>query len=185
MGSLLDDHVGEGGVTALANGHYVVQSPNWGGADLGAATWCDGTTATSAEVSASNSLVGTHGGDHVGAGVTALSNGHYVVNSPDWDNDVGNAGAVTWGDGTVGTVGEIDLTNSLVELTVGGPASGYGILALANGNYLVSFPGWDSGGLENLGAVTWGDGSGGTTGVISAANSPSARPRRIGLASSA
>ena len=38
-------------------------------------------------VSAANSLVGSTAGDQVGYdGVTALSNGNYVVSSPDWDN---------------------------------------------------------------------------------------------------
>ena len=39
-------------------------------------------------------------------GVTALSNGNYVVSSPNWTNGAAaNAGAVTWGSGTAGVSG--------------------------------------------------------------------------------
>ena len=79
------------GVTALTNGNYVVHSSVW---DNGTA--CrrrrgrPGATAPPAStgaVSAANSLVGTTAGDHVGVGgVTALTNGNYVVSSRNWDN---------------------------------------------------------------------------------------------------
>ena len=49
-----------------------------------------------------NSLVGSTANDQVGSsGVTALSNGNYVVSSIYWNNG-GHAGAVTWGSGTAG-----------------------------------------------------------------------------------
>ncbi len=47
-------------------------------------------------------------------GITALSDGTYVVLSPDWDNGAAtNGGAVTWGDGRGGTVGPIAADNSV------------------------------------------------------------------------
>jgi hypothetical protein len=103
-------------VRALANGNYVVVSPNWDGGStqqgLGAATWGDGTAGVAGAVDASNSLVGSRPGDRVGsAGVTALANGNYVVQSPSWN---GGLGAATWGDGTTGIIGPVDATNSLV-----------------------------------------------------------------------
>ena len=58
VGSHQDDFVGSGGVTALANGNYVVASPDWNNQE-GAATWCNGETGTVETVSASNSLVGS------------------------------------------------------------------------------------------------------------------------------
>ena len=58
-------------------------------------------------------------GDQVGYdGVTALSNGNYVVRSPHWDNGaVVDAGAVTWGNGTTGVTGAVSAANSLVGST--------------------------------------------------------------------
>ena len=50
--------------------------------------------------------------------MTALSNGNYVVRSPDWDNGaVTDAGAVTWGNGTTGITGAVSAANSLVGST--------------------------------------------------------------------
>ena len=89
-GSSIDNQIGIGGVTALTNGNYVVGSRLWdNGAvqDAGAATFGNGTTGISGAVSAANSLVGTTAFDLVGrSGVTALTNGNYVVGSPFWDN---------------------------------------------------------------------------------------------------
>src|SRR5205823_5002032 len=53
-------------------------------------------------------------------GVSAFPNGNYLVRSPRWDNPVGpvvDAGAVTIGKGTGGTVGLITFSNSLVGTT--------------------------------------------------------------------
>ena len=56
-----------------------------------------------------DSLVGTTANDEVGyGGVTALSNGNYVVRSRYWHNGaVANAGAATWGNGAAGVSGTI------------------------------------------------------------------------------
>ena len=42
-----------------------------------------------------------------------------------------------------------------------------GVMALTDGNYVVESSHWNGG----MGAVTWGSGTAGVTGVISAANS--------------
>jgi hypothetical protein len=120
-GSQTNDSVGSGGVTALSNGNYVVSSPYWDNAgvvDAGAVTWVSGTSGVSGAVTSSNSLVGSQTTDYVGNyGVTALSNGSYVVRSAYWDNaGVVNAGAVTWGSGTSGVSGAVTSSNSLVGL---------------------------------------------------------------------
>lgn len=97
VGSTASDHVGSTGVTALTNGNYVVHSSNWNGS-RGAATWGSGSTGVSGTISSSNSLVGSSASDQVGSqAVTALSNGNYVILSPQWDNgSVTNVGAATW-----------------------------------------------------------------------------------------
>jgi hypothetical protein len=180
VGSNAGDEVGYGangytGVTALANGNYVIQSPNWNG-NRGAVTWGDGTTGVRGPVSAANSLVGSSPGDRVGGsqlrgggGVTALVNGNYVVQSPDWN---GNRGAATWGDGTAGVTGAVDASNSLVGSNTGDHVAFAtnnfdGVKALSNGSYVVRSPQWDG----TRGAVTWGDGRAGVTGTVDASNS--------------
>jgi hypothetical protein len=177
--SLIGSHPGDAvayyPTLALANGNYVVRSENWNGA-LGAATWGNGATGETGVVSAGNSLVGSSANDHVGSRVTALTNGNYVVGSPQWQ---GNIGAATWGNGATGTTGVVSAANSLVGTTAagvgGGDRIGYaGITALDDGNYVVVSPLWrngDTGNYAYYGAVTWGDGSSGTSGTVSAANS--------------
>jgi hypothetical protein len=134
------DQVGSGGVTALANGNYVVTSPLWFG-DRGAVTWGNGTSGGAGSLSSLNSLVGSVG-DQVGSGgVTALTNGNYVVASPLWS---GHAGALTWGSGTTGVSGLVITNfappvfpNSLTINGAYGLVDSFVVTALPNGNYLV------------------------------------------------
>lgn len=189
-GATVNDSVGSDGVVALTNGHYVVASALWdngGTANVGAVTWGNGTTGISGTISDSNSLIGSTSGDTVGRvssslGVTALSNGNYVVRSSYWDNGaVQNAGAVTWGNGTAGTVGVVSSSNSLVGSTmsdqVGWVTGAKGLTVLSNGNYILSSPFWNNGAVAEAGAVTWVNGANGKLtdgnmgGTISASNS--------------
>jgi len=173
VGPMPNDKVGTA-ITALSNGNYIVNSPTWdNGAtvDAGATTWGNGTSGTSGTVNAANSLIGSTTSDALSSTVMTLSNGNYVVASPNWDNGLlVNAGAVTWGDGVNGTVGIINNLNSLVGSTANDGIS-YTMAPLTNGNYVVGSPHWDNGTALDVGAVTWGNGAGGTTGAISAANS--------------
>jgi hypothetical protein len=165
------DNVGFPDVVPLANGNYVVASMNWNSPttnQVGAATWGNGTTGTTGIVSALNSLVGNSYLDLVGHQVIDLSNGNYVVASPYWNNGAASdAGSATWGDGNTGIVGTISADNSLVSTISGDKVGRYGVVPLPNGNYLVRSPDWDG----SNGAVTWGDGTTGISGEISAANS--------------
>lgn len=170
-----------GGVTALANGNYVVASEFWdSGLDGvgGAATWADGEKGLIGVVSIANSLVGTGFG---GVVATPLTNGNYVVTMPYWHGEDGSSeglsGAVTWADGTIGLSGLVSAENSLVHtkgIYVGPDRAG--VTALGNGNYVIASPGWDPPAAEppaasNFGAITWGDGSTGIVGQVSADNS--------------
>jgi hypothetical protein len=172
VGSTAGDQVGSD-VTELNNGNYVVSSRDWDNGsttDAGAATWCSGTAGCTGTVSAANSLVGSTADDQVGSYVVALTNGHYVVSSRDWDNGgTTDAGAVTWGDGTVGITGTVSTANSLVGSTASDEVGR--VTALTNSNYVVSSRDWDNGSTANAGAVTWCSGVGGCTGTVSAANS--------------
>ena len=184
VGSTANDNVGSTGVAALtSNGNYVVASPNWDNpspakVNVGAATWGNGTTGVVGAVSAANSLVGSTANDLVGNnGVTALTNGNYVVLSPYWDKPTpatANVGAVTWGNGTTGIVGAVSAANSLVGSTAGDFVGSTGVTALtSNGNYVVASPNWDnpSPAKVDVGAATWGNGTTGVVGAVSAANS--------------
>jgi filamentous hemagglutinin family protein len=167
-GTTANDAVGNGGVTALSNGNFVVQSSNWdNGAttDASAITWGSGTTGITGVVSASNSLVGTNSNDQLGSlGITELTNGNFVVISPKWGN---NRGAVTWGSGTQGVAGAVSATNSLVGATANDEVGSEGVTVLTNGNYVVSSTKWSN----SRGAVTWGSGINGVIGLVTASNS--------------
>ena len=169
VGSSADDEVGDN-VTALANGNYVVGTPNWDGAaqNMGAATFGNGTTGITGFISASNSLIGQTANDRVG-GAIALTNGDYVVVSTNWDGAAANVGAVTLADGTNGTTGVVSASNSLIGSTAD-DFIGNRTTALNDGNYLVASPFWDNA-AANVGAITFGNGTSGITGVVSPSNS--------------
>ena len=175
VGSSADDQVGSNGVTALANGNYV-SSPWWDdGAtpSVGAATWCSGAAGCTGPITLANSLTGSTANDQVSSnGITVLTNGHYVVSSPDWnDGTTTGVGAVTWCSGTTGRKGLVTLANSLVGSTALDGVGWDGITALANGNYVVMSLGWDNGAIIDAGAVTLVDGSRTIAGSITAGNS--------------
>ncbi len=176
VGSTASDQVGSGGITALTNGNYVVRSNLWDNGDtmdVGAVTWGNGAAGINGPVTLANSLVGSTASDQVGNnGVTALTNGNYVVSSTLWDNGgITDAGAVTWGNGAAGINGPVTLANSLVGSTASDQVGSGGIMALTNGNYVVSSTLWDNGGTTDAGAVTWGNGAAGINGPVTLANS--------------
>jgi hypothetical protein len=178
-----NDRIGSSGITVLSNGNYLVGSSYWdngAASDAGAVTWCNGSTGLTGEVNSSNSLVGTKAGDNVGNTVTALTNGNYVVGSPNWDNvAIVDAGAATWCNGVTGLIDVVSSSNSLVGSTAGDKVggtdymgiAGTAITALSNGNYVVCSPWWDNGIIQNVGAITWCNGNTGKTGTISNSNS--------------
>ena len=127
-------------VTAPTNGNYVVCNlSSHNGAVLpivGAATWGSGAVGVTGTISSANSLVGSTANDEVGySGVTAFTNGNYVVLSPYWSNgQAAYVGAATWGSGTTGVSGVVSSANSLVGSTASdevGDAGGVTALATA------------------------------------------------------
>lgn len=171
-GAASGDQIGSGGVTALTNGNFVVDSPNWNGG-RGAVTFVDGINGLTASVSMSNSLVGSSTVDQVGLpGVTALSNGNYVVVSTSFKNNAAlNAGAVTWGSGITGISGAVSATNSLVGGVQNDNVGSGGVTELANGNFVVASPSVSTTSVTNVGAVTWFNGGIAVKGLINAQNS--------------
>jgi len=183
LGGSAGDRIGAKGIYALSNGNYVVASPFWASGTstaAGAATWVDGANGYLKEmgtrggvVSSSNSLVGEKKDSRVSyQGVVEVGSSNYVVVSSDWVNGTATkAGAVTWGNGSAGTSGVISSANSLVGDKSNSCIGASGITVLANGHYVVSSVRATNGTVTNVGAVTWGSGSAGVSGVVSAANS--------------
>jgi Repeat of unknown function (DUF5650) len=174
LGTKAFDRVGEG-IVALSNDHYVIQSPNWDFgalANVGAVTWANGNAPLSGEVSAANSLIGSSSNDRIGSSVTALSNGNFVVASPNWDNaGVADIGAVRWADGSAAPSGQITATEALTGSQAGDKVGLNGATALSNGNYVISSPFWKNAGIARAGAATWANGSALASGRVSVTNS--------------
>ncbi|MES2708388.1 MAG: choice-of-anchor D domain-containing protein [Verrucomicrobiota bacterium] len=182
-GSTAGDMIGR--TAALSSGDYVVAGDLWdngSAADAGAARLMSGTAPSSGLLTPVNSLVGTQAGDHVSsAGITALTNGNFVVASPLWKKGaLSSAGAVTWVNGSTGLTGAVTAENSLTGSQAGDLVGGYAastsflfggrVSALTNGHYVVSSPSWKNGTFR-VGAVTWANGVTGQTGTVTAENS--------------
>jgi hypothetical protein len=152
-------------VTILANGNYVVADPYYDeGAisNVGAVYLYNGSTHTII-----STLKGSTADNQVGlSGIIALPNSSYLVQSWAWDNGATlNVGAITWVNGTTGINGVVSSSNSLIG-SQNGDLSGARIEILTNGNYVISTPYWSNGAVTQAGAVTWGSGTTGRTGVV-------------------
>jgi filamentous hemagglutinin family protein len=220
--TLAGDNVGSGNLVMLANNNFVLLSPNWN-AQAGAVTFGTETAGMATGVlSSSNSLVGAtgsetyvaidtldgnlhsnayYGGDQVGNyyNIYPLSNGSYVVASPNWDHD---KGAVTIGNGTTGISGTISTANSLTGSTpgvgTGGQGTGTyngstyytteygyrgdyggdqlgsgGVTVLTNGNLVIASPTWDKadGAVTFLSSSITALGTSGSLANVTSANS--------------
>ncbi|MFN0079729.1 MAG: choice-of-anchor D domain-containing protein [Prosthecobacter sp.] len=115
VGTTNSDSVGSGGITLLSTTAYLVLSPVWDNGlapNAGAVSWGSYNVGVKGEVSAANSLVGSHPSDSVGSGgITALGTTAYLVNSPSWCY---GAGALTWGSSSFGVTGVVSAANSVV-----------------------------------------------------------------------
>jgi hypothetical protein len=203
------DRVSGGGVVALANGNYVVVSPDVdisGARDAGAVTWGSGSTGAVGQLlsGTGRSLTGSQANDRVGSGgVTPLVDGAYVVASPSWDNPSvlesdgsqapnNDAGAVTRvaGDGllspTVVTANAVvSIRNSLVGSAVDDQVGSGGVTALQGGNFLVRSDAWGvvsvNGGATDLGAVTWVQGGAARGATVGPKNSAFGKVTEAGI----
>ena len=155
----------------MSNGNYVVvdslfDSPTL--SDVGAVYLYNG--ATNALISR---VTGSTAGDFLGdGGLTEVGTSDFVIRSTSWHNlAVTNAGAVTWVDGTAGLNGQVSSANSLVGTSASDSIGDGGITVLGNGNYVVRSTAWDNCAVLDAGAVTWGNGTTGVKGAVSATNS--------------
>ncbi|MGH9948627.1 MAG: carboxypeptidase regulatory-like domain-containing protein [Pyrinomonadaceae bacterium] len=170
--------IGNGAVTPLTNGNYVVsnQGSSVSNSGAGAVSLCNVPTGCVGTFTLANSLVGSTFQDRVGQGITTLTNGNYVVNSPQWNSQGGGPveiGAATLCSGTTGCVGAVSSANSLVGSTVLDRIGQIGSIpaALSNGNYVVMGSNWDNGAITDAGSITLCNGGSGCIGTVSPANS--------------
>ncbi|MGD9997448.1 MAG: hypothetical protein AB7L17_16995 [Ilumatobacteraceae bacterium] len=184
-GPQANDLIGSQEVLALTNGNYVVISPSWdlgGTANVGAATLGNGATGLVGFVAASNSLHGSTAGDGLGTnnvgngGSVALTDGNYVIATPQWNNGGSKAlaGAVTWRSGASSAVGvgdTITTANSLYGDTADSRVGWDRVVALPGGRYVVGSERWDNGANAEAGAATWAEALGTTVGPVGPANS--------------
>lgn len=165
-------------LTPLSDGNVVFVNRSWRTESaniLGSVTWVPASGLLGV-VDASNSFIGSTASDAVGfGGIAPLSNGNYVISTPNWTNpDLAqgdSAGAVTLAQGGAPFVGTISAANSLVGSKRQDYVGNGKVWALPNGNYVVRSNQWDNGALVDAGALTWGSGSVGVTGPITATNS--------------
>ena len=165
-------------IHVLASGDFVIGSRLWdnpetGATSAGAATWRSGTDTVDAVVSSANSLVGRSTDDQVSSGgVVALENGNYLVLSPQWSAPgMAAAGAITWGDGFMGTSGAVAADNSVVGSAANDALGDRAPIELATGNVVVVRPNWTDGVTAGLGAVRLVSGTTPTAGPLTPSNS--------------
>ena len=118
-------------VLTLTNGNVVITAPfdDAGGTNAGAVYLYNGVTGALI-----SSLIGSNGSDQIGSdGLTALTNGNFVVQSPHFD---GGKGAVTFANGVTGLTARVTSQNSLVGGFAGDHlgCSDYLITVLKNGS---------------------------------------------------
>ena len=142
-----------------------------GDTNFGSVTWANGDAPIIGTVSAANSLMGSASGDQVGAFISTIDNGNYLIGSPFWNN---GRGALTLGNGSKSIFGTINEQNSLVGSTTGDNLGNPGNGIIFNDNkapILLSYYDDPNRNLANAGAVTIFDGNTGTTGIINSTNS--------------
>ena len=171
-GSHAGDHIGSGGVTALTNGNLRGESRN-GTATAGAVTWGSGTAGVSGRSppptawSAPPPATTWRQRRRDGPEQRQLRGG-----SPDWTNGAAaNAGAVTWGSGTTGVSGPVSAANSLVGITAGDAVGGRRRDGPDQRQLRGRQPRLEQRRGDDAGAVTWGSGTTGVSGPVTAANS--------------
>lgn len=122
-----------------------------------------------------STLSGSTAGDMIGSGgLTLLSDGDFVVLSPDWDNGTASdAGALSWGHGVDGIAGNVGASNSLLGSSEFERVGSTPIVAMPDGSFIAVSPSWNwnSPAVGDIGAATWIDPDDFEGGEIDASNS--------------
>ncbi|WP_139842797.1 YDG domain-containing protein, partial [Janthinobacterium sp. GW456W] len=179
----------------LYSGNYLVSSILWDNgalADAGAVTWGSGTGPLTGTVSNANSVLGLKANDSKDWTITPLAvSGSYLIQNQYWDNGAATgAGALTWVNGSTGRLSDyaaqgsrniVSAANSLVGTQANDNVGSYvdylyNYDAVNNinrytGNYIALSTNWANAANATAGAVTWGSGAAGVSGVIGRNNS--------------
>ena len=158
-------------VSNLPNGNFVIIDPffdNGATANVGAVYLYNGITQQLI-----STLKGEKANDAIGfEGIEILTNGNFLVKSSGWQNgSLQGCGAITWVNATLGLNGVVNQTNSLVGVKANDGIGSGGVFNLPNGNYVVCSKRCDNGSVIDVGAVTWGNGTTGTSGFVTTSNS--------------
>ncbi len=105
-------------------------------------------------------------GNQFGSSLAVLTNGNVVITSPFDDAGGTDAGAVYLFNGVTGS-----LISSLMGSHSNDNIGSAGVVALSNGNFAAISPQWDNGTTIDAGAVTFGNGTTGVSGVVGSTNS--------------
>ncbi len=155
MGDFADDQIGLGSVIQLANNNYAIASINddeGGIVDAGSIMLWDGTTGSQV----GTTIAGNAMTDQLGFGpIIALSNNNFVVASL-FDDDGANAdaGSVRLVNGATGA----EIVSIAGDFANDMQGSG-GLVALANGNFVILSDVDDEGGNADVGSVRLIDGA--------------------------
>ena len=143
---------------ALNNGNFVIASSNdnvGGLSNAGSVMLIDGSTG----VQIGSTISGDDSNDSFGSSVAALTNGNFAVASNrDDEGGLTDVGSVMLFDGTTG----VQIGSTFFGDNANDQIGAIGVVALSNGNYVVSSNFDDVGGITNSGSVILFDG---TTGV--------------------
>ena len=153
-GNATNDYLGNGGVTALTNNNFVINSPSddVGVSDAGSVMLING--ATGAQIG--STLAGNASGDQLGAsGITALTNNNFVIAS--YLDDI----VLFGGFSSVVDGGSVMLINGATGAQIGSTFAGNAtndylgrssVTALTNNNFVIASA-YDDVGVSNAGSV--------------------------------
>jgi Repeat of unknown function (DUF5650)/Secretion system C-terminal sorting domain len=156
----------------LPNGNYVVVDHEYTDgitAGIGAVHLYNGSNHTII-----STFKGKYFNDRIGIdGLKLIPNSNnFLVISSFCNNGVAfGVGAVTFINGNTGLNAEVSAANSLMGSVTGDAVGEQGVTILANGDYVVRSRNCDNGLKINAGAFTLCNGTTGTTGIVSTANS--------------
>ena len=156
-------------VGVLSNGNYTVQNTGWN-AGRGFVLLGVSNAPITGYFSSSVALVGSSTNDYLRV-IATLSNGDYIVGSPNWDNGASaDVGSLTYCSGSAVRSGTLSSVNALVGASAGDQIGNGGVLPMPGGGFVLGSTLAKVAGVTNAGSVIWVANSGAFTGTLAATN---------------
>ena len=157
-GNSVNDQLGSGGVVVLSNGNYVIVSElddENNIVDGGSVRLFNGEDGTPIQTVLGNADTINFGSDGFGRiTVKALTNGNFVIGAARDSSVVAGGGSVRLINGDTGAqIGQAIEGDQVEDFLSRGVGDASGIVALANGNYVIASNFDDVGGIVNSGSV--------------------------------